>query len=120
MPEQSNGDSQSNTAKKLRSRANLKPFGKGFDPRRNLKGRPKSFDEVRELAQQLAHETKNGRIAIERVLRQWMDSPEPSLQKAFVEYAFGKVPDKLEATGLENKPQIFLAYAHERQSSGQN
>ncbi len=120
MPDTSNGSDRSDTAKKLRSRANLKPFGKGFDPRRNLKGRPKSFDEVRELAQQLSHESQNGKPAIEQVLRRWMNSPEPSLQKAFVEYAFGKVPDKLEATGLENKPQIFLAYAHERQSAGQN
>ncbi len=120
MPEQSNGDSQSNTAKKLRSRANLKPFGKGYDPRRNLKGRPKSFDEVRALAQEISHEEKNGKLAVERVLRRWMDSPEPALQKAFIEYAFGKVPDKLETTGLENKPVVFLHYAHERQNTSQN
>lgn len=102
---------QSNTEKKLR---NLKPFGKGFDPRRNLKGRPRSFDEVRALAQDLAHEDIEGTEAIVKVLRQWRGSPEPTLQKAFVEYAFGKVPDKIEATGLENKTTLVLHFDHEK------
>ena len=108
MPDQRNG---SNTAKKLR---NLKPFAKGHDPRRNLKGRPRSFDEVRALAQQIAHTTEeNGREAVVNVLESWKDSPEPSLQKAFIEYAFGKVPDKIEATGLENKTTLVLHFDHE-------
>ncbi len=95
---------------------------KGADPRRNLKGRPKSFDHVRALAQQLAHEEEqNGETAIVNVLKEWRDSKEPSLQKAFVEYAFGKVPDKLETTGLENKTTLILRYDHERpELSGRN
>jgi hypothetical protein len=36
------------------------------------------------------------------------------LQKAFVEYAFGKVPDKIETTGLENKTTLILHWPHER------
>jgi len=43
-----------------------------------------------------------------------------ALQKAFVEYAFGKVPDKLETTGLENKPVLILHYAHERPQRDQH
>ena len=35
---------------------NLKPFQKGDDPRRNRNGRPKSFDALRKLAQQVATE----------------------------------------------------------------
>jgi len=91
--------------------------GKGFvkgDPRINRKGRPKSFDEIRALAQELAHESEpNRHTAIENVLRRWMHSPEPVLQKAFVEYAFGKVPDKIEGVQFPSTT-LILQYDHER------
>jgi hypothetical protein len=107
----------SNTAEKLSSKRHLKPFGKGFDPRRNLKGRPRTFDQARVLAQAIAHEPSadKRRTVIEDILRQWSKSKEPQLQKAFVEYAFGKVPDKIESTGLENKPTLILHYGHEKE-----
>ena len=96
--------------------------GKGFvkgDPRINRKGRPRTFDQCRELAQAIAHEElllKDGtQITVaEAVLRSWAKSKEPALQKAFIEYAFGKVPDKLETTGLENKTNLVLHFDHER------
>jgi len=85
-----------------------KPFTKG-DPRINRKGRPKSFDALRELAQQIAHEGAqqagqpiviNGHTVTvaEAILRQWATSKNPQLQRAFVEVAFGKVPDKIDIT----------------------
>jgi hypothetical protein len=40
---------------KQRSLSNLRPFAKG-DPCINRKGRPKSFDQFRELAQSIAHQ----------------------------------------------------------------
>ncbi len=95
--------------------------GKGFvkgDPRINRKGRPRSFDQLRKLAQQIADEAvtdSNGhkiRLA-EAILRSWAESKEPILQKAFMEYAFGKVPDKLETNPLENKKTLILHYGHE-------
>lgn len=98
------------------------PIGKRFvpgDPRINRSGRPKSFDQFRQLAQELAQEIvkapkgKGEMLAAEKVLRRWRDSFEPSLQKAFIEYAFGKVPDKIEATGLENKTTLVLHFDHE-------
>ena len=86
--------------------------GKGFvkgDPRINRKGRPKSFDALRELAQSIAHETAtsdkqpiviNGHTATvaEMILRQWAASKNPQLARAFIEIAFGKVPDALDIT----------------------
>ena len=84
----------------------LKPFVKG-DPRINRKGRPKSFDALRELAQEIAHETAqaggqdvvvNGhKVTVsEAILRQWAMSKNPQLQRAFIEVAYGKVPDALD------------------------
>jgi hypothetical protein len=102
------------------SRRNLIPFKKGGDPRANHKGRPKTFDQFRALAQKIAGqaiEDKDGNaITIgEFILRSWVESKEPALQRAFVEYAFGKVPDKPDAAGLENKTTLILHYGHERE-----
>jgi hypothetical protein len=78
--------------------------GKGFvkgDPRINRKGRPKSFDAFRALAQQIAHEATDRvesghKVTIaEKILRDWAMSRNPILQRAFVEVAFGKVPDNI-------------------------
>lgn len=91
-------------------------FRKG-DPRINRKGRPKNFDALRALAQSIAHEAAinsktgeplviEGHIATvaEAVLRQWATSKNAQLQRAFVEYAFGKVPDRQEHTGEDGEP----------------
>ena len=87
--------------------------GKGFkkgDARINRKGRPRSFDALRDLAQQIAHETvKAGGVEVtidghkitvtEAILRQWAQSKNPQLQKGFLEIAFGKVPDRVDFGG---------------------
>lgn len=97
--------------------ANLKPFVKG-DPRINRKGRPKSFDAIRELAQSISHEVAkaggqpviaDGHVVTvaEAILRQWASSKNPQLQKAFIELAFGKVPDKLD---LDSKVSVVIRW----------
>jgi len=83
------------------------------DPRINRKGRPKTFDALRELALQIAHEEVqsggsplviNGHIVTvaEAIVRSWATSKNPQLQRAFIEVAFGKVPDKIELSGQTN------------------
>ena len=90
-----------------------KPFVKG-DPRINRKGRPRSFDALRALAQEIAHETatKDGvplvieghKVTVaEAILRTWATSKNPQLVKSFIEIAFGKVPDKMEVTGEDGR-----------------
>lgn len=96
----------SNTAKNRGG----KPFVKG-DARINRKGRPKNFDALRRLALDVAHrDVKDDKgeplvidgqtiTKIEAILMQWAESIEPTLQKAFVEIAFGKVPNPVEISG---------------------
>lgn len=91
-------------------------FEKG-DARINRKGRPKTLAKLRELALDLAHEVAldsdgkpivmRGHIVTnaEMILRSWMRSKNPHLQIAFIQYAFGKVPDVHE---LESDGEIVL------------
>jgi hypothetical protein len=86
-------------------------FTKG-DPRINRKGRPKSFDQLRALAQQIAHEriAEGSTVtAAEAILRKLAhDNPE-----RFIEIAFGKVPDVQQHEG---KVKIQVEYVNDTTS----
>jgi len=81
------------------------------DPRMNRNGRPKSFDALRSLAQQIAHEPRagplddflvvNGKIVtnVEWILRQMVEDKDQRLK--FLEVAFGKVPDQIQVDSTQ-------------------
>lgn len=93
------------------------PFTKG-DPRINRKGRPKSFDKLRELAQHLANEpaTVDGKPVILQdgsaatqtqmiLLKMMRENPE-----RFLEIAFGKVPQPVDVNA-NGKIELVVKYA---------
>jgi hypothetical protein len=79
-----------------------KPRGLPFihgDPRINRKGRPKSFDQLRKLAVLVAAEQDEGGITrVLEILRDMAKSKEVAKQAKFLEYSYGKVPDKVDVT----------------------
>lgn len=94
------------------------PFRKG-DPRINRKGRPKSFDGLRSLAQEIAHEAaKQGNQPVvidghvvtvtEAIMRQWAMSKDPRLQQKFIEVAYGQVPSVTRLEGTDGGPIQFI------------
>jgi hypothetical protein len=85
-------------------------FTKG-DKRINRKGRPRTFDELRDLAQQIAHETitttKGEKLTVaEAIMRSWAQSKDPRLVQAFIAYAYGSPPTKTEVTGANGEPLL--------------
>ena len=85
-----------------------KPFKKG-DPRINRNGRPKSFNGLRELARTIADEkAKSGNntlvidghsiTVVEAILRSWAMGKDKRKQQAFIEIAYGKVPQAVDIT----------------------
>jgi hypothetical protein len=120
VQQDNNGSSASATqdtvSKQCRTRG-LRPFVKG-DPRINRKGRPKSFDQFRELAQAIGHEKitdKDGELMmrVEAILRSWTTSKQPVLQLAFIAYCYGKPPDKIETESLQPGTVLRLHFANE-------
>jgi len=75
------------------------------DKRINRNGRPADFVSLRKLAKQIASEkitSSDGRTAMTRVeliLREMSISKDPRQRIAFLEIAYGKVPNPIEITG---------------------
>ena len=102
----------SNTGIKQARTGNKGSFKKG-DKRINRKGRPKVFDELRQLAVEIAGEMftdakgnpvpfpnhKQGVNRAKAILLQWSQSTDVRKQEKFIAYAFGNVPQKNEVSG---------------------
>ena len=92
-----------------------RPFTNG-DGRINRKGRPRSFDQFRALAQKIAGEklvTPGGSAltVAEAILRSWAKSKEPQLQRAFIEFAAGRYPTNSRPTNCNPNPFDFALRA---------
>ena len=112
------------------SNPNPTPRFKKGDPRINRKGRPKSFDALRELAQQIAHEpATTGGVPIvidghivtvtEAIMRQWAQSKDVRLVQAFIQYAYGKPPDIVQGDH-EGGPVIIKVKLQKPDSTDEN
>lgn len=87
------------------------------DPRINRKGRPRSFDALRRLAQQIACEVIQSPdldtpvSRVEQMLREMSGSGDARKLVPFLEIAYGKVPAPVEVTGKGGGPiatqQVF-------------
>ena len=91
------------TTQKQRTRIPGGVTGKGFiagDPRINRLGRPKGFDELRELAREIAAlEVDAGGQKVSRVTAILMAlSSDKKHMREFLEYAFGRVPQAVDVT----------------------
>lgn len=88
---------------KKKPRGKGKPFQKGFDPRRNMDGPPRKFDELRAMVQRLFEEEIPVRVGektvkqkqVEFMLRTWILSQDGFKQSRALEIGYGKVPDEL-------------------------
>jgi hypothetical protein len=91
---------------------NLIPFVKG-DPRCHRLGRPKNFVALRKLVQMIGSEPTNWKgeemSRVEKELREWLDSRNPTLKKSFIEIGYGKVPDEVEVKS-DNKITLRVVY----------
>jgi hypothetical protein len=82
------------------------------DPRINKNGRPKGFDQLRDLALKLCEEIKTNpktgetMRAVEIILRQMM--ADPKQRKDFLEIAYGKVPLAVQVSGDDGGPLEVL------------
>lgn len=104
----------SDTVKKQRL-VNLRPFRKntdagGPDPRINRKGRPKGFDELRKLAQEIGAEEDGNATVIYNALRKLAKSRSGKEIKTFLEYAYGKVRDEVDVTSGGGQLKIVFEY----------
>jgi hypothetical protein len=96
-------------------------FVKG-DKRINRKGRPRSFEALRKLAQQVAALELlegEGLTRIEAMLRVMSTSRNPADRALFLAYAYGKPKDELQVSG-DLKVKGFIGWTPENWKDNQD
>jgi effector-binding domain-containing protein len=79
------------------------------DPRINRRGRPRSFDQLRKLAVQVAAEqNEEGITRVLEILRDWAKSKEVAKQDKFMAYTYGKPKDEVDITTAGEKIIVKL------------
>ena len=94
---------------------NLKPFAKGFDPRRNLKGVPRDAIELRKHMRKIAAEIIGGddsaMTRMDAMLRQLWTSRNPAHNKLALQVLDPKIlTEHIEQNG-ESKIELIVKYA---------
>ena len=113
MQKSPNGDSLDSAGKQQRIER-LKPFRFKKGQSGNPAGRPKSLDQLRARAQEIAHQlSKSDLTKSDDILQDWADSKDVRKQELFMWYAYGKPPDKIETT-IDDKRTLHLHWPHER------
>lgn len=88
-------------------------FGGTRGNKRNTKGKPKTFDGLRELAQEIAHEPigDGNKTVVQAIMRKWAGSNDARLQMAFVKVAFGEDAAQLaikHSGSVGDKPKVSI------------
>ena len=95
--------------------ANLKPFKKGKDERRNLKGAPRKLPELDKLLADILGEEKNGMTAATAILKAMFAKAlkgDVRAAELLMDRAYGKAKQTIDAdinpgAGFENVQFIF-------------
>lgn len=92
---------------------NLKPFVKGDDPRRNLKGAPPVLPELKEALKKILEEEKDGITNLEAVLKALFQRANKGDVRAIQELLdrfYGKVKQDvgLDVTSIPKLPDIII------------
>lgn len=97
---------------------NLKPFKKGEDHRRNIKGRPKKLPEIEALLSEVLGEDEKGKSAAKEILealKRKAIKGDVKASELLLDRAYGKAKQSHEITGKDGEPieqQITVNVVH--------
>lgn len=93
-----------------RGRENLKPFAKGDDPRRNLKGRPHKIPEIEELLAEALGSERDGKTAAQKILEAIVAKAQKGDVRAaemLLDRAYGKAKQAVDVTSAGQRISGF-------------